>query len=124
MNKNEIKNITLKYIKKTYPNQNRLRKDTERIFENYIHCRSFKDFSRGLKIGYNLAIERTNNMRTLTEININKELPPELLTVNTDVGECYYSHIHLQWFHAKNNIPFDINETKPHIWYKLIDVGK
>ena len=120
MNKDEIKNITLKYIKKTYPNQNHLRKDTERIFENYIHCRSFKDFSKGLEMGYKLAIK----MRTLTEINVIKELPPELETVKTDKGECYYSHVHLSWFHAENNMPFDANELKPHIWYKNINVKK
>lgn len=65
-----------------------------------------------------------NNMRTPTEINVNKELPLELQTVNTDKGECYYSHVHLQWFHAENNIPFDANEIKPHIWYKLVNAGK
>jgi hypothetical protein len=58
MTKTEIKNITLKYLEKTYSNQNRLHKDTEKTFENYCRCRSFKDFSMGLKIGYKLATKK------------------------------------------------------------------
>lgn len=51
MSEEDLKNITLDYLKKTYPNQNHLHKDTERTFENYIECRSFKDFYNGLKQG-------------------------------------------------------------------------
>jgi organic radical activating enzyme len=67
MNKDEIKNITLKYLKETYSNQNHLHKDTERIFENYVRCRSFRDFSRGLEMGYNLVREKMSNIRNIRE---------------------------------------------------------
>jgi hypothetical protein len=65
-----------------------------------------------------------NNMKTLVEIDVNKELPMELQTVTTDKGECYYSHVHLQWFHAENNKPFDADEIKPHTWQKLVNATK
>jgi hypothetical protein len=75
-----------------------------------------------------LAIEEmilyVNDMKTPIPINVRKELPPELQTVTTDKGECYYSHVHLQWFHAENNIPFDANELKPNIWHKLVNATK
>jgi hypothetical protein len=57
-------------------------------------------------------------MKPLSPINVRKELPLELQTVTTDKGKCYYSHVHLQWFHAENNMPFDAKELKPNIWYK------
>ena len=63
-------------------------------------------------------------MKALVPINVRKELPLELQTVTTDKGECYYSHVHLQWFHAENNMPFDANELKPNIWYKLVNAKK
>ena len=68
--------------------------------------------------------ETINNMKALVKIDVRKELPLELQTVSTDKGECYYSHVHLQWFHAENNMPFDANELKPNIWYKLINARK
>jgi hypothetical protein len=52
-------------------------------------------------------------------IDVTKELPLELQTVGTDMGLCYYSHVHLQWFHEENNMPFDVNEIKPHYWMKI-----
>ena len=65
-----------------------------------------------------------NDMKARIPINVRKELPLELQTVTTDKGECYYSHVHLQWFHAENNIPFNANELKPNIWYKLVNAKK
>lgn len=61
-----------------------------------------------------------NEMKQIINVDVRKELPLELQTVTTDVGECYYSHVHLQWFHAENNMPFGVNETKPHTWQKLV----
>jgi len=51
----EIKDITLKYLGITYPNQNHLNKDNDKRFENYKICRSFKDYSNGLKDGIKYA---------------------------------------------------------------------
>jgi hypothetical protein len=65
-----------------------------------------------------------NDMKAIVKVDVRKELPLELQTVTTDKGECYYSHVHLQWFHAENNMPFDANELKPQYWEKLIDARK
>ena len=63
-------------------------------------------------------------MKQIVKVDVRKELPLELQTVITDKGECYYSHVHLQWFHAENNMPFDANELKPHTWEKLVNATK
>jgi hypothetical protein len=65
-----------------------------------------------------------NDMKAIVKVDVRKELPLELQTVTTDKGECYYSHVHLQWFHAENNKPFDVNELKPHYWEKLVNASK
>lgn len=59
-------------------------------------------------------------MKQIVNVDVRKELPLELQTVITDVGKCYYSHVHLTWFHAENNTPFDAKEIKPHTWQKLV----
>lgn len=66
-----------------------------------------------------VAIEINQMYDELIKVDVRKALPLELQTVMTDVGLCYYSHVHLQWFHAEDNMPFDVNETKPHYWSKL-----
>lgn len=63
-------------------------------------------------------------MKTFDIISTSVELPLELETVGTDKGMCYYSHVHLQWFHASNYMPFEINEIPPHFWYKLVNAKK
>lgn len=55
MTEEEIKELAYKYISERYPNQNRLHKDTEKTFENYMRCRSFRDFVHGLRKGLELA---------------------------------------------------------------------
>jgi hypothetical protein len=67
---------------------------------------------------------KLNIMKAQIEVDVRKELPLELQTVTTDKGECYYSHVHLQWFHTENNMPFNVNELKPNIWYKLVNAKK
>jgi hypothetical protein len=63
MNDEDIKALALKYLGDTYPNQNHLHKDTEKSFENYMRCRSFRDFCSGLKIGYELAKTENNEQK-------------------------------------------------------------
>ena len=63
-------------------------------------------------------------MKAIVNVDVNKELPKELQTVTTDQGDCYYSHVHQQWFHAENNMPFDVDEIKPHTWEKLVNAVK
>ena len=65
-----------------------------------------------------------NKMKQLVNVDVRKELPLELQKVTTDKGECYYSHVHLTWLHAENNMPFDANEIKPHTWEKLVKATK
>ena len=67
-----------------------------------------------------LYVKKMIKMKALIKVDVKKELPLELQTVTTDKGECYYSHVHLQWFHAENNVPFGANEIKPHTWQKLV----
>ena len=63
-------------------------------------------------------------MKQIINVDVKKELPEELVTVFTDKGECYYSHVHQQWFHAENNMPLGIDEIKPHTWEKLVRAVK
>lgn len=55
MSEEDIKKEALKYVSEKYGGQNRLHKDTERTFENYMRCRSFRDFVEGLKRGLEIS---------------------------------------------------------------------